>query len=198
MRPSTGMNQDEVRRIAHDPATFEQFYRENAEAIQRFLARRVGDPDLVADLMADVFLAAVDSAEAYSRERGTPKAWLFGIASIVVASELRRSMRRQRVVRRVEGRALLDSNDVARIHDRIDAAAQARRLYGVLGRLPESERTLFELVALDELSTADAAAALGIRPATARVRLHRARRTLRGQLAAQESTTLVQPMEASP
>jgi RNA polymerase sigma-70 factor (ECF subfamily) len=43
-------------------------------------------------------------------------------------------------------------------------------------------RTEVELVALDELTVAEAAAAVGVRPVTARVRLHRARRKVRADL----------------
>jgi RNA polymerase sigma factor (sigma-70 family) len=53
-----------------------------------------------------------------------------------------------------------------------------------MDRLPEAERAVLELVALDELSVAEAAAAAGLRPVTARVRLHRARRKLRAELEA--------------
>jgi RNA polymerase sigma factor (sigma-70 family) len=67
---------------------------------------------------------------------------------------------------------------------RIDAAAQSRRLYAAMDRLPEVERAVLELVALDELTVAEAAAAVGVRPGTARVRLYRARRKLRADLEA--------------
>jgi RNA polymerase sigma factor (sigma-70 family) len=192
------MNPDEVSRIAYDPSCLEVFYRENVEAIQRFIARRVDDPQLAADLTADVFLAAVDAAPSYRPARGVPRAWLFGIAAIVVASERRGRARHRHAVRRIEGRRLLEGDDIARIHERIDAAAQARSLCGAFGRLAESERVVFELVALDELSVTEAAAALGIRPATARVRLHRARRKLRGQLAVEHPPTHTRALEGSP
>lgn len=73
---------------------------------------------------------------------------------------------------------------------RIDAAAQSRRLYAAMKRLPEAERAVLELVAIDELTVAEAAAAVGVRSGTARVRLHRARRKLRAELeaASTEST----------
>jgi RNA polymerase sigma factor (sigma-70 family) len=51
-----------------------------------------------------------------------------------------------------------------------------------MDRLPAAERAVLELVALDELSLAEAADAAGVRPVTARVRLHRARRKLRDEL----------------
>lgn len=197
------MSPDELSRIAHDVSAFEAFYREHVEAVQRFIARRLADPQLAADLTAEVFLAAVKDAATY-RGDGAPRAWLFGIARVVVASESRRSAREHRAVKQIEGRRLLEGDDIARIQERIDAAAQARSLYASLARLPDSERAVFELVALDELSITDAAAALEIRPVTARVRLHRARTTLRRQLSDddgdedEESTALTRPMEVSP
>ncbi len=187
----------DLRRIAHDPATFETFYRAHVEAIQRFVVRRVADPYLAADLTADVFLAAIDAAKGYDRARGTPAAWLFGVARNVVAAEYRRAARERDANARLLGRELLDVDDIERMQARVDAAAEARALFGAIARLPEGERAVLELVALDELSVAEAAAALGLRPVTARVRLHRARGTLRRQIFDDASTAISHPLEAS-
>ena len=64
----------DLSRIAHDPAAFEDFYRRNITAITRFMARRVADPHAVADLTADVFLAAIRGAHTYRPDRGTEPA----------------------------------------------------------------------------------------------------------------------------
>src|ERR1700758_4116043 len=66
--------------ITSDPDAFERFYREHVEAVQQFVARRVDDPYLAADLTADVFVAAIESAGSYRRSRGEPIAGLFGVA----------------------------------------------------------------------------------------------------------------------
>jgi hypothetical protein len=58
------MRPDELSRIAHDPAIFEAFYREHVGAVQRFVVRRVADPHRAADLTAQVFVAAIDAANA--------------------------------------------------------------------------------------------------------------------------------------
>jgi len=50
-------------------------------------------------------------------------------------------------------------------------------------RLSAGERAVLELVALDGLTVGEAARALGIGSVAARVRLHRARRLLKGTLA---------------
>lgn len=186
----------DLPRIAHDPRVFEVFYREHVEAVQRFVARRVADPHQAADLTAEVFLAAIDSAPGYDPERGAVVAWLFGVARHVVNGWYRRAAREQRAVARIVGRELLEADDVTRIQERIDAAAQARAMYEALAALPEGERAVFELVALDELDPREAAAVLGIRPVTARVRLHRARTTLRTHLF-DDSLDIARSMEAA-
>jgi len=192
------MRPDELPRIAHDPGVFEAFYRANVEAVQRFVARRVDDPRLAADLTAEVFLAAIDAAPGYRPDRGAPEAWLFGIARNLVAAEHRRAGRERRARARIEGHRLLDADDVARLQDRIDAAAQARGLYAALAGLPDAERAVFELHALDGLTPGEAARVLGIRPVTARVRLHRARTALRTRLAEPDTPAITRPMEARP
>src|SRR6476661_3864363 len=106
------MSPDDLRRIAHDPEAFEAFYRAHVEDLQRFVARRVGDPHLAADLTAEAFLAAIDAAPGYRPERGAPGAWLFGIARNVVAAEHRRAARERRANARVQGRRLLDPDDL--------------------------------------------------------------------------------------
>jgi RNA polymerase sigma factor (sigma-70 family) len=178
-----GVSAVQLPRIGTDPELFDAFYSEHLEDLQRFVARRVGDRDRAADLTAEIFLAAIDSAHRY-RPTGTPKSWLYGIARVLVANDRRRRGRERAREERLRGSALLDEEEAARIDARIDAAAESRRLYAAMDLLPEADRAVLELVALDELTVAEAAAAVGVRPVTARVRLHRARRKLRAQLEA--------------
>ena len=172
----------DVGAIATDADAFEVFYRENLETVRRFVARRVADPHLAADLTAEIFLAAVDSASSYRPDRGVPVAWLIGVARHVVATEFRRQSRDRAVVGRISGRRLLDADSLGRIEERIDAERMARKLYNVLAALPHRDRALMELVALDGLSITEAAAVLGVKPGTARVRLHRSRARIKSQL----------------
>ena len=191
------MRPKEVARIARDPDAFEVFYRAHVEAVQRFVARRVADPHLAADLTAEVFLAAIDGAASYRPHRGAPAPWLYGVARNVVNSEFRRAAREQRVNARFEGRRLLADDDIARAQERIDAEARSRELYAALNGLTDAERAVFELIALDGLSATEAATALGIRPVAARVRLHRARRTLRTELGSHQARLMTRSMEVS-
>src|SRR3954453_10807075 len=172
----------DVGSIATDPDAFEVFYREHLETVQRFVARRVADPHLAADLTAEVFLAAVDSASSYRPDRGSPAAWLVGVARHILAAEFRRQSRDRAVVRRISGRRLLDADSLAHLEERIDAEREARELYAALASLPARDRALMELVALDGLAIIEAASVLGMKPGTARVRLHRSRARIQSQV----------------
>ena len=90
------------------------------------------------------------------------------------------------------GRALLDSDDYVRVEERIDAAAALRRAYEAMQQLPDRDRRLLELVAVDGRSPGEAAKVLGITAVATRVRLVRARSRLRALLPAAE-----QPAPAS-
>ena len=171
--------------IGVDPDAFERFYREQVRAVEAFVARRVDDPHAVADLTASVVVAAIESAGSYRPGRGEPRDWLVGIAWNVVMGERRRTAREWRAVSRLRGRDLLDDTDVDALEERIDAERAARDLWTDLCQLPASERAVLELVALDGMTVGEAASALGIGAMAARVRLHRARRTMRNAAASE-------------
>jgi RNA polymerase sigma-70 factor (ECF subfamily) len=173
--------------ICRDPDWFEAFYREHAEPVQRFVARRVTDPHLVADLTAEVFIAVIKSAHTFRVDRGTVVGWLYGVAHNVVSAERRRQAREHRAHERAAGRRELTGEDVARIEDRIYAEAHARKLGAAMDRLSKGDRAVLELVVLDGLTIKDAARELRVQPVTARVRLHRAKRALRDHLAPPQS-----------
>ncbi|MHB8242584.1 MAG: RNA polymerase sigma factor [Solirubrobacteraceae bacterium] len=190
------MSNPQLTAIAHDPDRFEAFYRQHFEEIIGFVTRRVRDPHLAGDLTAEVFLAAIDAAPSYRASRGEERAWLFGIARIVVASEHRRRARERRAHGRIEARRLLNDDDIERLQERIDAQARSLELFEALTQLPDGERAILELTALDGLTASEAAVSLGIRPVTARVRLHRARSTMRGRLLDDAIPPETRPMEA--
>jgi RNA polymerase sigma-70 factor (ECF subfamily) len=111
------------------------------------------------------------------------------VARNVVSAEHRRTGRDHRLQQRIEGRRLVDDDDIERLQERIDAAQESRKLADSIERLPATQRAVLELVAVDDLSVSEAAAVLGIRPVTARVRLHRARLSLRNQSTTTTTTT---------
>jgi hypothetical protein len=70
------------------------------------------------------------------------------------------SRRALRAEQQLQGHALLDADDYARVEERVDAAADLRRTYTAMQRLTQQDRQVLELVAVDGLSAVEAARAL--------------------------------------
>lgn len=168
---------------ARDLGDLEAFYRRHVEDVTRFVSRRFDDPHTVADVVADVFLAVVDSGGAYRSAARNERAWLFGVARHVVYAEYRRKHRAEVLNSRVAGRRLLDSDDIARVEDRLTAESEGRAMIAAMSGLPQRQRAVLELVTVDQLTVAEAPAALDVSSVTARVTLHRARARLRSAVA---------------
>jgi RNA polymerase sigma-70 factor (ECF subfamily) len=177
---------------AEDPAAFEELYRRHVETTIRFAARRTDRPADVVDLVAAVWLEVVDSVERYKPHRGDALPWILGIAANLCASERRRTAREREAIRRLGGRRPLDADDFERLEWTIDAQAAAPPVRRRLRELPPSERAVAELVFLDGLAPSEAAEALGLRSATVRMRLTRARRKLRAAVQDAAGTHLIE------
>jgi RNA polymerase sigma factor (sigma-70 family) len=129
----SGRAEYSVRSIGTDPAAFTDFYRAHVDEVTRFVARRVADPQLVADLTADVFLAVIEAGARYRGSHGGPRTWLYGIARNVIAAEFRRSGRERRAERLIAGRRLgspCSSGKASSARDPATTASWARAASG--------------------------------------------------------------------
>jgi len=168
--------------IAAGPGFLPEFYRRHVAKVTGVGVRRFSTPEDVADFVANVFLEVLRSAGSYDPRRGDAVAWLYGLAGNVAAGMRRQQRRSTDAEHRLAGRSLLDADDYARVEERIDAATALRRAYEAMHQLPDQDRRLLELVAVDGLSTGEAANLLGITAVATRVRLVRARARLRARL----------------
>lgn len=175
-----------TRLIGSDADALEAFYHCYYEAVVRYLTRRIDDPHDIADLTADTFLSAMRSAATFDPRRGRPLAWLLGIAHNTVRGFHRQRANDWQANRRIAGRRLLTTDDILRLEERLDADREAREVIELFDRLAPKDRELVELVHMNGLTPQEAARALGMLPAAARLRLFRARATLRGALDAKE------------
>jgi RNA polymerase sigma-70 factor (ECF subfamily) len=160
-------------------AEFEALYRANVAGLVSFFARRCREPQEVADLTSETFVQAIGALGSYDPRRGSPRAWLFGIARHVYAQHCERLASARFGVIALAGRRPLGEDEVEELAARIDAQRAGRELLGEVKRLSEPERLALELVDLEGLTTSEAASVLGITPGAMRVRLFRARRRLR-------------------
>ena len=155
-----------------DAARFDEIFRTHRRAVLAYALRRAGDPADAADAVAETFLVAwrrLDDVPADALP------WLLGVARRVLANLRRGRRRRDGLAERLA--AELAQSPPVREDDVPDAVTRA------LAALSEEDRELLALFAWEELRPAQIAVALGLKPATARTRLHRALARLREQLA---------------
>jgi len=159
----------------HDPAAFRELYDRWAERLLAYFYRRVFDPEVAADLLAETFAVAFERRHRF-RDMGRPgSAWLFGIAQKELAHWVRHRAAEQRAVRRL-GIVVpaLDDESIARIEALADVAAHREALTEALGRMTDLERDAVESSrVLEELDYRTIAARLGCTEGTARGRVHR-------------------------
>jgi RNA polymerase sigma-70 factor (ECF subfamily) len=166
---------------AGDASAFDVLFRRWAAPLLRYLRRMVRDAAAAEDLVQEVFLRVHRA-----RDRYTPDArfstWLYRIATNLALNELRRPRRRapHRSSDDAEAPPLVAQDPAS------DDVAHARRL-GVavereLGRLPEKQRAALCLVAVQGLSYAEVASALGVTDKAVKALVHRARSSLADRL----------------
>lgn len=177
--PEHPSDDDLMTRItAGDRDAFAQLYRRLRPDVFRFALHVSGSRPVADDVTQDVFMAVIHDASGYEAGRSSVRAWLLGIA--------RNHVRRARA-RRIEVALEDDATDAAFAVHADPLPDLARRedlaaLRGAIVELPIGFREAVVLCDLQELSYADAAAALGCAIGTVRSRLHRGRALLTRRL----------------
>jgi RNA polymerase sigma-70 factor (ECF subfamily) len=158
-----------------DLAALGELYDRHAAAMWRAVERTLGRRDDAGDVVHTVFLMLPKIARSYDGRKDA-RAWLVGIA-------VRVSLRQRRSVRRFLNMLTSLSQCVPPFAGGDpEARTSGREKLGSFGdalrRLSTKKRAVFALVELEGMTTDEAANALGIPAATARTRLHHARREL--------------------
>lgn len=149
---------------------FTELWHTEAPRVQAFARRHVG-AEAANDVVAETFLIAW---RRWGDLPTPPIGWLLVTARKVIQNRARSSRRNRALEDRI---ALLDGV-AAYAADSADAALTRREALERLARLDDQHREALLLVSWDGLSNDEAAAVLGIKPATFRRRLSRARAAL--------------------
>jgi RNA polymerase sigma-70 factor, ECF subfamily len=166
---------------------FELLYGEHAPAVKAYVLRRA-QASVADDLVAEVFMVCWRRLDELPAE---PLPWLLGVARRALSTQ-RRGERRGAALRRrlaesdaTVGAVGAASPEVGRLPPASGSvgAGAGGALRVALEQLSESDREILLLIAWEGLSPTQAAAVLGVKAATVRVRLHRARRRLARALA---------------
>ncbi len=160
-----------------DAGRFGEIFDRHAQAVFRFLGRRIG-PDDAGDLLSEVFLAAFEARWRYDRDRTSALPWLYGIASNLLSKHHRHRASELRALERVLDQG--DRHDHAdSVTASVDAQVALRAMAKVLADLPAIERDALLLYAWEGLGYREVADALGVPTGTVRSRLNRVRQRLR-------------------
>jgi RNA polymerase sigma factor (sigma-70 family) len=155
--------------------------------VHGYVAFRIGPGPDAEDVTSEVFERALRYRDSFDAAKGTPTAWLLGIAQRAIDDLFRR--RSQQAV------TAADEVDAA---GRDDADPLSRiALQRALMQLGARDRDLLALRYGVGLSTKQVAKALNLNPGAVDVAVHRARERLSAALAAQEATPPAEPAEAS-
>ena len=161
-----------------------RLYQRHAKALLTHFQRRVQDPELATDLMADTFTKAMERRLQF---RGSTESelsgWLWRIAQSVLRDWERRDQTARQGAQRLgrERRALSD-HEIERIEELAGSERLREAVNRSLDRLPADQRDAVRLRVIEGLSYDEIAERLGITASGTRTRVTRAMRDLRGML----------------
>jgi RNA polymerase sigma-70 factor (ECF subfamily) len=172
-----------IQQIARgDREAFGHFYDHYAPLVFAFAVRLLRVRADAEDLLQEVFLQAWRQAARYSRDRGSPEAWILTITRSRAIDRLRSMRRRDRGFVPVEE---LSRTQGGRIEESEVMESEARlTAHAALAGLPETQRKVLELAYFEGLTQLEIAANLGQPLGTVKTRLRDGLRRLRELLGA--------------
>lgn len=156
-----------------DEDTFRAFYDRTARGLWAYLARLTGDRQQADDLLQETYYRFLRAGSRYESETHRRNS-LYRIATNLARDSRRRSL--------VRGPSILTGEDVERLPagDHAGEAERSAEITRALSRLKPRERAMLWLAYAEGASHQEIAAVLGLRPASLKAMLFRAR----GKLAA--------------
>jgi len=175
---------------AGDVQAFERLVARYEKPIWNFLRRFVADAATAEDLLQEVFLRVVKSADEW---RGAAKfsTWLYTIARNLTVDQSRRAVHRNAAS--LDGPAHAGSDSTATLHDRLPSSDRRaddlasdretkRRIDEAVATLPAEQREVFLMREVMEMPFAEIATAVGASEPTVKSRMRYALEKLRAAL----------------
>lgn len=169
-----------LRSVARgDRRAFDELYRRTAPWLTVRLRRRCTDPDVVADVLQETYLAVWRSAgsQAHASTEGSALGWMWTIAAHRLVDAFRRRARQERVP------AVQTFETVApAAEDEVMAGGIDSHLEKALMALPSELRQVLRAMVLDGLTARETSLLLGVPEGTVKTRARRARIAMREAL----------------
>jgi RNA polymerase sigma-70 factor (ECF subfamily) len=160
----------------------EQIASELAQPLRRYLGRYTGDPALADDLLQETLLRIQRGLQSFAG-RASLKTWAFSIATRVAVDHFRDPEHRARIVD-IDQSPDAPDGDLA-VDERLVIDEMSSCVRQVIDSLPEDYRAALVLHDLEDLTAAQIADICACSVATAKIRIHRARRRLKEALEAE-------------
>jgi RNA polymerase sigma factor (sigma-70 family) len=161
---------------ARPPVTldFDALYRSARDDVYAYVATLLRDRSAAEDVTAAAFERAYRRQRSYDARKGSPRAWVFGIARNAALDELRRRRRQAALAAEPE-----DADSGGGPEEAAELAERRAAARAALATLEPRERELIALKFHAGLDNAELAAVLGVSVSNAGTLLHRAMSKLR-------------------
>ena len=161
-----------LARAGKDPGALAELFRRHRDSAWRFALARCGDPDLASDITQELFLRLADYRRPVFR-KAKFTTWLYRVTANLAVDEWRRQTRSE---------AGEFDERMRPVESGAEQQADLARVMAVMGTLPERQRQAFHLRMLEQWSTEDTAAAMGITTGSVKTHLQRALQAVRTHL----------------
>lgn len=155
------------------------FHATHAPALLAWARSRTADPRQAEEVVQETFVLAWRKQHQFDADRGSERAWLFGIARNVLIDQHRKRQRHLRAVPSGELPDLVDDGSLER-------AVEASHVRDALSTLSDAHRRVVVETYYRGHSVRETAELLGIPAGTVKSRLYHALRALRSELERQE------------
>jgi RNA polymerase sigma-70 factor, ECF subfamily len=153
---------------------FDELYRSSRDDVYAYVSGLLRDRSAAEDVTAQAFERAYRRRASFRPERGSRRAWLFGIARNAALDELRRRARHTPLSGEPEDVAAAGAHEEA-----AEAALRRTTVSAGLATLSARERELIALKYFAGLANAEIATVIGVSESNAGTKLHRAMEKLR-------------------
>ena len=153
---------------------FDALYRDARDDVYAYAATLLRDRAAAEDVAAAAFERAYRRRGRYDARKGSPRAWLFGIARNAALDELRRRGRQAQLTSEPQ-----DAGAAAELEEAAESALRRTVLRTALAQLPGRDRELIALKYHAELSNPEIAEVIGVSVTNAGTLVHRAMTKLR-------------------
>ena len=188
----SSLSDDELLALlrAGDEGAFLTLYHRRQGGIYRFALRMSGSKAVAEDVTQEVFMALAQGNGHYDSSRSSFLSYLYGVARNQVLRRLEKDRFLSPIQEDEEGREGTTPENLAALNDPLGDLTRKELIASVrqaVLALPAHYREVVVLCDLQEMSYADASAALGCAIGTVRSRLHRARALLVERLRAYQA-----------